>query len=189
MLNELQGAELHGNVERVLRKYTSPALLVVDDFAVLEWTLRRPSSPFRSSPIATSDVARPASRRTDPSRTGRRSSRTRSTPRSSPSASPRRPRSTSWGRAIDIRAPRSPSRRNSARRRRVSRCECPTRSRGEWCASRSAETATDGRMDPGDLGGTGRELHRWRRLVAEELEAQLGPLTVPNVAHEPPPSR
>lgn len=36
MLNDLQGAELHGNVERVLRKYTSPALLVVDDFAVLE---------------------------------------------------------------------------------------------------------------------------------------------------------
>ena len=36
MLNELQGAELHGNVERQLRKYTRPALLVVDDFAVLE---------------------------------------------------------------------------------------------------------------------------------------------------------
>jgi DNA replication protein DnaC len=36
MLNELQGAELHGNVERVLRRYTGPALLVIDDFAVLE---------------------------------------------------------------------------------------------------------------------------------------------------------
>ena len=36
MLNELQGAELHGHVERVLRKYTSPVLLVIDDFAVLE---------------------------------------------------------------------------------------------------------------------------------------------------------
>jgi DNA replication protein DnaC len=36
MLNELQGADLHGNVERVLRKYTAPALLVTDDFAVLE---------------------------------------------------------------------------------------------------------------------------------------------------------
>jgi DNA replication protein DnaC len=36
MLNELQGAELHGNVERVLRRYTRPALLVIDDFAVLE---------------------------------------------------------------------------------------------------------------------------------------------------------
>lgn len=36
MLNDLQGAELHGNVERVLRKYTRPALLVIDDFAVLE---------------------------------------------------------------------------------------------------------------------------------------------------------
>lgn len=36
MLNELQGAELHGHVERILRKYTGPALLVVDDFAVLE---------------------------------------------------------------------------------------------------------------------------------------------------------
>jgi DNA replication protein DnaC len=36
MLNELGGAEMHGQIERVLRKYTSPALLVVDDFAVLE---------------------------------------------------------------------------------------------------------------------------------------------------------
>lgn len=36
MLNDLQGAELHGNVERVLRRYTKPALLVIDDFAVLE---------------------------------------------------------------------------------------------------------------------------------------------------------
>jgi DNA replication protein DnaC len=36
MLNELQGAELHGNVERVLKRYTGPALLVIDDFAVLE---------------------------------------------------------------------------------------------------------------------------------------------------------
>jgi DNA replication protein DnaC len=36
MLNDLQGAELHGHVERALRKYTAPALLVVDDFAVLE---------------------------------------------------------------------------------------------------------------------------------------------------------
>lgn len=35
MLNDLQGAEIHGQVERVLKKYTSPALLVVDDFAVL----------------------------------------------------------------------------------------------------------------------------------------------------------
>jgi DNA replication protein DnaC len=36
MLNDLQGAELHGQIERVLKKYTKPALLVVDDFAVLE---------------------------------------------------------------------------------------------------------------------------------------------------------
>jgi DNA replication protein DnaC len=36
MLNDLQGAEIHGQVERVLKKYTAPALLVVDDFAVLE---------------------------------------------------------------------------------------------------------------------------------------------------------
>lgn len=36
MLNDLQGAELHGSVERALRRYTRPALLVIDDFAVLE---------------------------------------------------------------------------------------------------------------------------------------------------------
>jgi DNA replication protein DnaC len=36
MLNELAGGEMHGNITRVLRKYTHPTLLVVDDFAVLE---------------------------------------------------------------------------------------------------------------------------------------------------------
>ncbi len=36
MLNELAGAEMHGQILRALRKYTHPALLVIDDFAVLE---------------------------------------------------------------------------------------------------------------------------------------------------------
>ena len=36
MLNDLAGAEVHGQVIRVLRKYTQPSLLVIDDFAVLE---------------------------------------------------------------------------------------------------------------------------------------------------------
>ena len=36
MLNDLHGAEMHGHIERVLKKYTSPALLVIDDFALLE---------------------------------------------------------------------------------------------------------------------------------------------------------
>jgi DNA replication protein DnaC len=36
MLNDLAGGDVHGNVTRVLRKYTQPALLVIDDFAVLE---------------------------------------------------------------------------------------------------------------------------------------------------------
>jgi DNA replication protein DnaC len=36
MLNDLVGAEMHGQVTRALRKYTRPALLVIDDFAVLE---------------------------------------------------------------------------------------------------------------------------------------------------------
>lgn len=36
MLNDLVGAEVHGQVIRTLRKYTQPALLVIDDFAVLE---------------------------------------------------------------------------------------------------------------------------------------------------------
>jgi DNA replication protein DnaC len=36
MLNELHGAELHGRIERVLRKYTHAELLVIDDFASLE---------------------------------------------------------------------------------------------------------------------------------------------------------
>lgn len=35
MLNDLHGAEEHGNVERVLKKYTSPSFLVIDDFALL----------------------------------------------------------------------------------------------------------------------------------------------------------
>lgn len=36
MLNDLHGAELHGRIERVLRKYTHADLLVIDDFASLE---------------------------------------------------------------------------------------------------------------------------------------------------------
>jgi DNA replication protein DnaC len=36
MLNELSGADVHGNITRALRKFTRPALLVIDDFAVLE---------------------------------------------------------------------------------------------------------------------------------------------------------
>ena len=36
MLNELHGAEVHGRIERVLRKYTHAELLVIDDFASLE---------------------------------------------------------------------------------------------------------------------------------------------------------
>lgn len=35
MLNELHGAQLHGDVNKVLRKYTHADLLVVDDFASL----------------------------------------------------------------------------------------------------------------------------------------------------------
>lgn len=35
MLNDLAGAELHGQLIRALRKYTQPALLMIDDFAVL----------------------------------------------------------------------------------------------------------------------------------------------------------
>lgn len=35
MLNELHGAELHGNLERTIRRYVRAELLVIDDFAVL----------------------------------------------------------------------------------------------------------------------------------------------------------
>ena len=35
MLNELHGAELHGALERVARKYVRADLLMIDDFAVL----------------------------------------------------------------------------------------------------------------------------------------------------------
>ena len=35
MLNDLHGAELHGKLERTLRKYVRAELLVIDDFAVL----------------------------------------------------------------------------------------------------------------------------------------------------------
>ncbi len=36
MLNELHGAELHGNLEKTLRKYVRAELLIIDDFASLE---------------------------------------------------------------------------------------------------------------------------------------------------------
>jgi DNA replication protein DnaC len=35
MLNELAGAELHGSLEKAMRRYVSAELLVIDDFAVL----------------------------------------------------------------------------------------------------------------------------------------------------------
>lgn len=35
MLNDLHGAELHGTLDRVLRRYVHAELLVIDDFAVL----------------------------------------------------------------------------------------------------------------------------------------------------------
>jgi len=35
MLNDLHGAELHGNLDRALRRYVRADLLVIDDFAVL----------------------------------------------------------------------------------------------------------------------------------------------------------
>jgi hypothetical protein len=35
MLNELHGAELHGALDRVLRRYVRAELLVIDDFALL----------------------------------------------------------------------------------------------------------------------------------------------------------
>ncbi len=35
MLNELHGAELHGGLERAIRRYVSAEFLVIDDFAVL----------------------------------------------------------------------------------------------------------------------------------------------------------
>jgi DNA replication protein DnaC len=35
MLNELHGAEIHGSLERAIRRYVSADLLVIDDFAVL----------------------------------------------------------------------------------------------------------------------------------------------------------
>jgi len=35
MLNELSGAELHGSLDKVIRRYVKTELLVIDDFAVL----------------------------------------------------------------------------------------------------------------------------------------------------------
>jgi DNA replication protein DnaC len=36
MFNDLHGGELHGRLDRVLRRYTRAELLVIDDFAVFE---------------------------------------------------------------------------------------------------------------------------------------------------------
>lgn len=36
MLNDLHGAELHGRLERALRKYLRAEFLIVDDFAILD---------------------------------------------------------------------------------------------------------------------------------------------------------
>jgi DNA replication protein DnaC len=47
MLNELVGAEVHGQVTRALRKYTRPALIVIDDFAVLEMDVAQAKLAFQ----------------------------------------------------------------------------------------------------------------------------------------------
>ena len=47
MLNDLGGAEVHGQITRALRKYTHPALLVVDDFAVLEMDTAQAKHAFQ----------------------------------------------------------------------------------------------------------------------------------------------
>jgi DNA replication protein DnaC len=44
MLNDLHGAELHGRLDRVLRKYVTADLLVIDDFACLE--MDSPNAPY-----------------------------------------------------------------------------------------------------------------------------------------------
>jgi DNA replication protein DnaC len=47
MLNELAGAEAHGQITRALRRYTQPALLVIDDFAVLEMDTTQAKHAFQ----------------------------------------------------------------------------------------------------------------------------------------------
>lgn len=47
MLNELHGAEIHGRLERVLRKYVSADLLAIDDFACLEMDATQANLAFQ----------------------------------------------------------------------------------------------------------------------------------------------
>ena len=47
MLNDLGGADIHGQIVRALRKYTHPALLVIDDFAVLEMDTAQAKHAFQ----------------------------------------------------------------------------------------------------------------------------------------------
>jgi DNA replication protein DnaC len=47
MLNELHGAELHGKLEKSLRKYVRADLLIIDDFASLEMDAAQAKLAFR----------------------------------------------------------------------------------------------------------------------------------------------
>ncbi|MBE7448179.1 MAG: ATP-binding protein [Kofleriaceae bacterium] len=86
----LAGAEIHGQLERTLRRYVRADYLVVDDFAVLAMDPAQAKLAFRSSPTATTTAARTCITTNRPFKDWPRCSPTRSTPRSSPSASPKR---------------------------------------------------------------------------------------------------
>ena len=47
MLNELHGAEIHGNLERIMRKYVKADLLAIDDFACLEMDAAQANLAFQ----------------------------------------------------------------------------------------------------------------------------------------------
>ena len=90
MLNELHGAELHGDAAT-----SAPTSSSSTTSPCSAWTRRKPSSPSRSSPSATIIAAPLASLPTDRSRIGQKSCQAPSTLRSSPSDSPSAPSTSS----------------------------------------------------------------------------------------------
>ena len=168
MLTDSHGAEVHGSLDRALRRYVRADLSPSTTSPSSRWTPPRPSSPSRSSPSATTTAARPASPPTVPSRTGRRSSPTRSTPRSSPSASPSGPRpSSSTERATGRTEPdrlRLLGQEPSAPPAVHADGEAPALPPRGRVRRRTVSAPPGGSLDTGDSGESGTPGDRWRHF-------------------------
>ena len=94
LLADLAGGHADRTWEARLRRWARPSILILDDFAIRDFTLTKPTTSTSSSPSG--PAARPSSRPTARPRTGTRCSPTRWWPSRSSTASSTRPTTSTW---------------------------------------------------------------------------------------------